>query len=137
MLARWLFHSALLLALAAPARAEPPHLPLDRARLTEGAAHLRYEARWGGLHAGDFILALNNGGGAYAGRFDMQTRGVIDWLIRLKILARSQGPVNAVHSLSALDYRVDYVTRSRDSWMAVRFDPGGGPAQARQTQLEQ
>ncbi|MCB2102990.1 MAG: DUF3108 domain-containing protein [Rhodobacterales bacterium] len=98
------------------------------------ALHLRYEAFWGGLHAADFTLSLDDGGIAdgapFRTDFTLRTRGLVDWIIALRVAAHSQGALVPKAGLRPARYDVAYANRRRDRALHVAFDPDGGPAQA-------
>lgn len=95
-----------------------------------GELHLRYEAYWGGLHAADFTLSIGDDGATYDNRFRLRTRGIIDWLINLRIEASSHGRTTDAAAVWPLAYRVDYTNRRRQRTIDVRFDGEDGVAVA-------
>lgn len=85
------------------------------------AEHLRYEAYWGGLHAADFALTLDEGAGKKSHWFRLETQGVIDWLIKLRVEAES---------IPGESYRVHYTNRRRERSLEVRYDEETGEARS-------
>lgn len=88
--------------------------------------HLRYEAYWGGLHAADFALSMADLSGrpdvTVKNEFRLRTRGVLDWIARLNLTARSTGTVaEAPPFLTPTGYSVDYTSRNRDRIVEVDF----------------
>lgn len=80
--------------------------------------HLRFEASWVGLRAADFVISLGNGSNGYANTFRLQTRGLFDPFMRLRVDAMSQGRTADQSRL----YRVDYTNRRRERSVKIRFD---------------
>ena len=90
------------------------------------AVHLRYEARWGGLHAADFALSVTDLGESYQADFRLEGRGIIGWFLRLRVHSESEGVFASPVAPSR--YRVDYTNRFRERSVTVHFDPSGGEA---------
>lgn len=111
--------------------AEPPPLALERASLLEGKSYVRYETYWGGLHVGEFVIAHEVEAERYRLRFTLRTRGLADWMVRANLDAVSKGRIVPVENngapgeFRAESYRVDFVTKSRDGWTTVAYDPAG------------
>ena len=93
-----------------------------------GAAetHLRYEVMWGGLHAAEFALSLNDSATTYANRFHLETRGIADWLLRLRVSVTGHGEAPAAASLIPRAYRVGYSNRRRQRVVSLHFDEKTG-----------
>lgn len=101
---------------------------------TEAAEnHFRYEARWGGLHAADFALTLERRGGVYENWFRLETRGLLDWIIGLRVEAESRGGAAEATPLAPAHYRVDYTNRRRSRTVEVSFGGQDGEATATTT----
>ncbi len=90
------------------------------------AVHLRYEARWGGLHAADFALSVTDLGESYRAGFRLQSRGIIGWFLRLRLESKSHGA--SASPVAPAQYRVDYTNRFRERTVTVDFDPATGEA---------
>jgi len=91
--------------------------------------HYRFEAYWGGLHAADFVLSLDNGGTAYGTEFRLATRGLVDAILKLRVNADSAGAASG-HDFAPARYHVAYTNRYRARSVRVTFPPDG-PATAR------
>jgi hypothetical protein len=93
-----------------------------------GAAetHLRYEVMWGGLHAAEFALSLDGDKTTYANRFRLETRGIADWLLRLRVSVSGHGEAPAAAPLKPRAYRVGYSNRRRQRVVSLRFDEESG-----------
>lgn len=108
-----LFTAAFALLLAWPAEAQE--------------IHLRYTAYWGGLHAADFALSIVDLAAPVtevetANEFRLETRGVMDWIARIRLKAVTRAKVvTAPPFLKALDYDVAYTSRTHDRVIQVDF----------------
>lgn len=83
---------------------------------------LRYEAFWGGFHAADIVLAVNEGNPSYRTGFEVKTRGAVKWLMRLTVDAQSRG-LSSAAGLTPQSYRTYYTTRRGERLVGVDFDP--------------
>lgn len=88
--------------------------------------HLRYEVMWGGLHAAEFALSLDGDKSTYANRFRLETRGIADWLLRLRVSVSGHGDAPAAAPLKPRAYRVGYSNRRRERVVSLRFDEESG-----------
>ncbi|MBL6957515.1 MAG: DUF3108 domain-containing protein [Rhodospirillales bacterium] len=124
---------AALLALAAAlvgsalfggARAEAPKL------------HLLYEGYWGGLHAADFRITLDNPAtlakGPVGNDFRLQTRGLLDIFIKLDVDAKSRGQlVSDNPGLKVDSYHVRYRNKKRQRTIDIAFPGNDQPARVK------
>ncbi|HEY9078949.1 DUF3108 domain-containing protein [Magnetovibrio sp.] len=122
---------------------------------TDGAVHLRYEAKWGGLHVADFTLSLLNGGETYENRFHLETRGLTRYFTNMGVTAKSVGriiqppaavdngyaPPASATSGTAADaplaetylashYRTEYTNKKHFRWVDITFNQAPEPAKA-------
>lgn len=91
--------------------------------------NLRYQTYWGGLHAADFVLTLERGVGPFTNAFVLETRGLLDWFIRLRVDAASRGAHPDPDTLRPGSYRSHYRNRRRERVLSITFDPADGPAE--------
>lgn len=103
---------AVLLA-AGAASAEPPGAP--------PVSHFRYEAWWGGVYAAEFTLTMANDAGAFETAFRLETRGPLDWFVRLAVAAESRG--RAESALAPDVYRSRFEGRRRHGATEIVYDP--------------
>ncbi len=102
--------------------------------------HLRYAAKWGGLHVADFTLSLVHTGGTYENRFHLETRGLARYFSNVGVKAKSQGRIVAppplnndeVQGLTYLSdhYRTEYTNHKHFRWVDIAFPAPPEPAQA-------
>jgi len=111
--------------------------------------HLRYEAKWGGLHVADFALSLQNGGDAFENRFHLETRGMTRYFTNMAVRAKSRGrivappaPANGASQVAnaagahlaptymAENYRTEYTNKKHFRWVDIAFGQNGEPATA-------
>lgn len=112
--------------------------------------HLRYEAKWGGLHVADFGLSLINGGSTYENRFHLETRGATRFFTNMSVQAKSQGHIidpppadtngagtvgnasgmHLTQTYQADKYRTEYTNKKHFRWVDIIFGKNGEPAHA-------
>ena len=111
--------------------------------------HLRYEAKWGGLHVADFTLSLLQGQGEYESRFHLETRGMTRYFTNMGVKANSKGRVispppsmsdeafadNAANGPLAKTYlsrhyRTEYTNHKHFRWVDITFPEPPEPAKA-------
>lgn len=89
--------------------------------------HLRYAAYWGGLHAADFALSMADLAAPVteaeaSDEFRLETRGVMDWIARIRLKAVARAKVAAEPPfLRPIDYEVAYTSRTRDRVIQVDY----------------
>jgi len=116
---------------------------------TQDGIHLRYEAKWGGLHVADFTLSLLNGGDTYENRFHLETRGLTRYFTNMGVTAKSVGriiqPPAAIDGSPSVDnaadapqaqtylashYRTEYTNKKHFRWVDITFNEAPEPAEA-------
>jgi len=125
----------------------------DAGAATQDATHLRYEAKWGGLHVADFTLSLLNGGETYENRFHLETRGLTRYFTNMGVTAKSVGRIiqplapqsgltngstavgngaNAPQAETYLSshYRTEYTNKKHFRWVDITFNQAPDPATA-------
>ncbi len=118
-----------------PGVVKPQSPPSAATSITNRETHLRFEAYWGGFHTADFVLSLRNGGKAYNNTFRLETRGLADLFLRLKIIARSRGEAildppgdgptgDEIGAYAPTLYELDYTNRRRERSVRVAFGNG-------------
>ncbi|OAN53705.1 hypothetical protein A6A04_13965 [Paramagnetospirillum marisnigri] len=102
--------AAALLALAAPADAEP--------------VGFRYEIMWGGFHAGDLAITRDDGTGLVRTGMTIRTVGLFDRFLRLRFTA--EGGSTSAAGASALvseHYQTRFRNRYRETLLRVAYAP--------------
>lgn len=111
--------------------------------------HLRYEAKWGGIHVADFTLSLLENGETYENRFHLESRGLTRYFTNMGVKANSKGRVlqpptrvNGMQTVSnaadapttqtylADHYRTEYTNHKHFRWVDIAFNPAPTPAKA-------
>lgn len=91
---------------------------------------LRYSAYWGGFHAGDMVLTLEDGNGRYHSDFVMQSPGgVLGWLASFRIDIGNDGRLGKAEAPSPLRYSMHSLSTERERLLDVAFDPASGRAE--------
>ena len=87
---------------------------------------LRYEANWGGLHAGDLTVTQRDQPGGYATRFDFVTTGMLGLLLNLGITAEASGtdPAGGPQLLPRL-YAMRAISRRGERQVELDYRPEG------------
>jgi len=91
-------------------------------RAAAAETHLRYSVMWGGLHAADFALSMDDGETTYANTFRFKTRGIADWMPRLKVSVSGNGEAPDVTPPVPRAYRVGYTNHPRQRVVSLHFD---------------
>lgn len=116
---------------------------------TGEALHLRYEAKWGGVHVADFTLSLLHEGDTYENRFHLETRGLTRYFTNMGVKANSKGRIISPPTSSdegamvetastaptaetylASHYRTEYTNHKHFRWVDITFPPAPEPAKA-------
>ncbi|MBF0353850.1 MAG: DUF3108 domain-containing protein [Alphaproteobacteria bacterium] len=89
---------------------------------------LRYEVNWSGFHAADLELELKEGDGRHLSSLAMETRGLVNWLIKLRFDANAEG-VSAAGGPRSLAYRTEFTNRNGRRRLELAFDPASGKSE--------
>ncbi len=100
-------------------------LSVTAPRAEDNRYHLRFEFMVSGLHAGDFVLSYGFAPGEKTNLFQLETRGLIRWVTKLRVKAKAEGSIGDDSKYSPALYEVGYTNRRRERTVTVTFDEVG------------